>query len=102
MTTKSNRIINKESPQRSILKAISWRIIATSATMLIIYQVSGSLDWALIGGVFDIILKLVLYYLHERLWINIKWGKVWKQRAWRRKYNKMRAIRDKNKSGHEE
>jgi uncharacterized membrane protein len=33
--------------------------------------------------------KLILYYLHERLWTNIQWGKSWRRRAWRRKYRQM-------------
>jgi uncharacterized membrane protein len=85
----------KDSPQRSILKALSWRMVATATTMIIIYYVSGSLDWALIGGAFDIILKLVLYYLHERLWTNIQWGKSWRRRAWRRHYRKMHKLQAK-------
>lgn len=81
--------ITKDSPGRSILKAISWRVVATATTMAIIYYVSGSLDWALVGGGLDIVLKLLLYYLHERLWTNIQWGKSWRRRAWRRKYRQM-------------
>ena len=40
-------------------------------------------------GMVDIIAKLVLYYLHERLWTNVAWGKYWKSRVWRRRYRKM-------------
>ena len=81
--------ITKDSPQRSILKAVSWRVVATTTTMIIIYAVSGSLDWAIVGGAFDIVLKLILYYLHERAWTNIQWGKSWRRRAWKNLYRKM-------------
>ena len=85
---KKNKI-TKDSPERSIMKALSWRVVATATTMAIIYYVSGSLDWALVGGAFDIILKLILYYLHERAWTNVQWGKSWRRRAWKRKYRQM-------------
>lgn len=94
MVSKSKKHLIKESPQRSIMKALSWRVVATTTTMVIIYAVSGSLDWALMGGAFDVILKLILYYLHERLWINIAWGKTWRAAAWRRKYRKMHKQQD--------
>jgi uncharacterized membrane protein len=89
--------ITKDSPQRSLLKALSWRVLATITTMIIIYFVSGSLDWALVGGAFDVVIKLLLYYLHERLWTNIQWGKTWKRRAWKRHYRKMHRKQDKEK-----
>lgn len=90
MTSKRKKLkITKDSPQRSILKALSWRIVATLTTMVIIYVVSGSLDWALMGGAFDVVIKLLLYYLHERLWTNIQWGKSWRKRAWKSLYRKM-------------
>lgn len=87
--TRKTFSITKDSPQRSILKALSWRVVATITTMVIIYLVSGSLDWALVGGAFDVIIKLILYYLHERLWTNIQWGKSWRRRAWKSLYRKM-------------
>lgn len=94
---KRNKNINrvKESPIRSISKAISWRIIASLTTFLISYVVfkgigSKSDNEVLqtagtITGV-DFFAKLLFYYLHERMWINIDWGKTWRRAAWRRKY----------------
>ena len=48
--------ITKDSPQRSLLKAISWRVIATATTMVIIYLVTGNLDWAFVGGAVDVVI----------------------------------------------
>lgn len=90
----------KDSPQRSILKAISWRLVASGSTFIISFTIfTQTTETALkeiLGAValitaVDIIAKLILYYLHERLWTNIQWGKTWRQRAWRRKYRKMHA-----------
>ncbi len=94
---KSNKAQNRvrESPWRSLSKAISWRIIASFTTFLISFIVFRSLtDKSLnetmetagvITGV-DFFAKLLFYYLHERMWTNIDWGKSWRKVAWKRKY----------------
>ena len=52
----------------SVLKAISWRLIATSITMVFTYSVTGRLDFMTSIGVGDIAIKMTLYFLHERAW----------------------------------
>ena len=59
-----------DSQSKSIAKAFSWRIIATLTTGLIGYALTGSVEVAGAIMTFDFILKLILYYLHERLWNN--------------------------------
>jgi uncharacterized membrane protein len=61
---------------RSLVKGISWRSIGTIDTIFLSFLVGGNLNQAFsIGGV-ELITKIVLYYLHERLWSYIKWGKL--------------------------
>jgi len=69
-----------ESKKRSIIKALTWRIIASITTGFIVYiggkQYLG-LDMPLFAtgvGLTDVIIKLVLYFAHERGWNLIKWG----------------------------
>lgn len=64
-----------EMRKRSMVKAISFRIIATFVTMLLIYVITGSLSFAGIIGVLDVVTKLLIYYYHERIWEKLKWGK---------------------------
>jgi len=61
-----------ESFKRSIIKSITWRLIASITTTLIAY--SFGLPAKAIGMVFfaDLIIKFVMYIVHERLWANIK------------------------------
>ena len=59
-----------DSQSKSIAKAFSWRIIATLTTGLIGYALTGSVEVAGAIMTFDFILKLMLYYLHERIWTN--------------------------------
>ena len=58
----------RESHLRSILKALSWRVIATLTTGLIAYAITGEIDTAILIGGIEFALKFVIYYFHERLW----------------------------------
>ncbi|MCP4216948.1 MAG: DUF2061 domain-containing protein [bacterium] len=64
-----------ESKTRSFVKAISWRFLATLITISIAYFLTGKTDLALKMGALDLVLKLVVYFLHERLWGVIRLGK---------------------------
>jgi adenylylsulfate kinase len=58
--------------RRSILKAISWRTLGTIDTFVLSWIITGRVDLAAaIGGV-EIFTKIALFYLHERVWTNIK------------------------------
>jgi uncharacterized membrane protein len=60
-----------DKPIQSVMKAISWRIVGTIDTMVISFIITGKLTMALtIGGV-EVFTKILLYYLHERLWAHI-------------------------------
>jgi adenylylsulfate kinase len=63
----------KESHKRSIMKAISYRLLGSLATMVISYVFTKKADIALGIGGLDLVSKIVLYYLHERVWHNIKY-----------------------------
>jgi len=65
----------KETNKRSIIKGISWRLMATSTTVVIVYSFFGRLDLALVAGIIETILKIGLYWAHERIWFKVKWGR---------------------------
>lgn len=65
----------KESNIRSIAKMLSWRGSGTIATMVLVYILTGEVRVAAIVGGFEIFVKMVLYYLHERLWDKINIGR---------------------------
>jgi adenylylsulfate kinase len=64
-----------EQKRRSVVKTISWRIWATITTIALVFLFVGELKIALSIGVFEVILKMLLYFFHERLWNKIKFGK---------------------------
>jgi uncharacterized membrane protein len=58
----------RESRLRSLLKALSWRILGTVTTATVAYVIVGEvLSAVLIGGV-EFFLKFAIYYAHERAW----------------------------------
>lgn len=60
--------------RRSLMKTITWRAGATIDTFLISYFITGNLVWA--GSIVsvEIMTKMLLYYLHERVWARVPWG----------------------------
>lgn len=60
---------------RSFVKAVSWRTIGTLETFLISWIITGKLGTAGSIATVQIVLSTILYWYHERLWNNIKWGK---------------------------
>ncbi|EDZ62343.1 Adenylyl-sulfate kinase 2 [Sulfurimonas gotlandica GD1] len=65
----------KETNARSLFKGISWRILATTTTIILVYMFFNRLDLAIIAGIIETILKVALYWGHERVWHKIRWGK---------------------------
>ncbi|MFC1807396.1 DUF2061 domain-containing protein [Candidatus Omnitrophota bacterium] len=65
----------KEWHARSVIKAVSWRVIATLTTMVLVYLFTKEIKLSLEIGFLALIIKLFFYYMHERIWNNINWGK---------------------------
>jgi len=63
------------SMSRSWVKAVTWRVIATTTTMLLVYLFTGELEMMLGVGFFDVLTKLVFYFLHERAWDRVWYGR---------------------------
>ena len=65
-----------ETKTRSIVKTIIWRILATLITWGVVYffihQLTNSLKITLVAA----FLSMLAYYIHERTWNKVKWGKV--------------------------
>lgn len=64
----------KESHVRSVAKGVTWRIIASLTTMAVVFIVTGNLALVASVGVVDVSLKVLFYYLHERVWGSVRWG----------------------------
>ena len=59
---------------RHVLKTITWRIIGTVDTILIGWLVSGDPMVGLTIGSFEVFTKMILYFIHERIWYKVNLG----------------------------
>ncbi len=66
--------MNKEDHLRSIVKAVSWRLLGTFATVGIVYIYTGEVVLAAEVGAFELFSKICIFYAHERMWARISWG----------------------------
>jgi uncharacterized membrane protein len=64
-----------EKPSRSIFKAVSWRLTGTLDTIVVSFIVTGKLSVAFSIGFIELFTKVGLYYLHERAWNRISYGR---------------------------
>jgi uncharacterized membrane protein len=64
-----------ETHTRSVLKAISWRTLGTFDTFAISWFFTGQVHIAGSIAAFEIITKIAWYYLHERVWAAVHWGR---------------------------
>ena len=53
---------------RHILKTISYRILGTLTTVTLAYSLGASLQVSSLLGIGELVLKPVIYFLHERVW----------------------------------
>jgi len=67
---------SRESRLRSVLKAITYRITGTVTTMGLAYAVTGEAVTALAIGGAEPVVKLVVYYVHERAWQKVPIGRI--------------------------
>lgn len=66
---------HKESHYRSIVKAVSYRILGSATTAGIFFVLTGKGSLSLGAGALDMVLKIGVYFVHERIWNHINFGR---------------------------
>ena len=66
----------RESHLRSFLKALSWRVLATTATAVIAWFITDDISTAIAIGSIEFIAKFFIYYGHERIWQLVPRGTI--------------------------
>ena len=61
---------------RSLVKTISWRLTGTFCTFLISFIILGDITISSKIALIQLIFNTIMFYIHERIWNIIKWGKV--------------------------
>ena len=64
-----------ESHRRSLLKALSWRLLALLITFAVALLLFDDVEVAAKVGVLDSVVKIVIYYVHERAWQKVPFGR---------------------------
>jgi uncharacterized membrane protein len=65
----------RETRRRTILKSLSYRVIGGLITIVVAYAATGTLRAAAAIGLIDTVVKVGAFYLHERLWLHIDYGR---------------------------
>jgi uncharacterized membrane protein len=60
---------------RSLAKAVSWRITGSIDTMVLFFLITGSVKFAAAIGLTEVVTKSLLYYLSERAWLKVSFGR---------------------------
>jgi adenylylsulfate kinase len=66
----------RESLRRSAVKTISYRLVILILDFVCVYLFSGKIKVALGFTIVSNVYTTVCYFLHERIWNKIKWGKI--------------------------
>ena len=61
---------------RSLIKGVSWRITGSIDTLIISFFITGKLKLALGIMSVEFFTKVALYYLHERVWEKLSFGRI--------------------------
>ncbi|MBT3030789.1 MAG: DUF2061 domain-containing protein [Candidatus Thiodiazotropha sp. (ex Lucina pensylvanica)] len=72
---RSRQAASSDRPIRSLAKAVSWRVTGSIDTILLSWFFTGSLTTAAAIGLTEVVTKMALYYLHERIWNRIPLGR---------------------------
>ena len=64
-----------ENHSRSIAKAVSWRITGTLDTIVVSFFITGKIGLAVSIGFVELFTKIALYYVHERVWNKVPFGR---------------------------
>jgi len=61
--------------ERSFVKGIIWEFISFIITTLIVYIFYGNLSIAIKFSLILTAIKIIFYFVHERIWKHVSWGK---------------------------
>lgn len=66
---------SRDAHRRSIAKAVTWRLTGSIDTFVISWIITGNPVIAGTISAIEVVTKIALYYLHERVWLKISWGR---------------------------
>jgi uncharacterized membrane protein len=64
--------VAEDSHYKSLFKAVTWRITGSLDTFLLSWLVTGEANLAVTIAFLELFSKIILYWIHERIWLRIK------------------------------
>ena len=65
----------RETHARSVMKALSWRVMGTVATTVLVWIFTRRFSLALWVGGLEFVSKIAIFWVHERVWDRLRFGK---------------------------
>ena len=65
----------KVSKARSFAKALTYRVFGTVSSWAVVYVITGKGSLAVLIAFWETVVKVFIYYAHERGWDKINWGR---------------------------
>jgi uncharacterized membrane protein len=65
----------KVTKARSFVKSLSYRIWGTVSSWAVVYVITGKGSLAALIAFWETVVKVFIYYFHERAWNKISWGR---------------------------
>lgn len=66
----------KVTKARSFTKSLSYRIFGTLSSWAVVYVITSKGSLATLIAFWETVVKVVIYYYHERAWNKIRWGRI--------------------------
>ncbi len=66
----------KDARARSVVKSVTFRVIVVISDLVVIFLITHRVDQTIALTILTNIASTVLYYLHERVWNVVSWGRI--------------------------
>ena len=76
MAKKRERYVTS-TPERSFIKGILWEGLSFILTLLVVYLLYNDIRISIKITIILTLIKIPIYFIHERIWKKIMWGKVY-------------------------
>ena len=67
--------MSEDTHARSLAKTMSWRIGGTIVTSALVFLLTRRWEITLAVGGMEFFVKSLAFYIHERIWLRIRWGR---------------------------
>jgi len=67
----------KVTKARSFTKSLTYRVFGTLSSWAVVYIITGKGSLATLVAFWETVVKVAIYYIHERVWNGINWGRKW-------------------------